>query len=135
VAISSNHVALKGNNGLYVSSEGGTTTGMNCNRATYSGWKTFTWGGTTKSAIIRTNITSETPANMIYLNPCTNRLYFQNNSNANTLQLYDISGKLVFTQNLISNLNSIDIAGLKQGVYFTRISDPNKVEIVKIIKK
>lgn len=36
-------VALRGSNGMYVSSENGAATGMFCNRASIAGWEQFDW--------------------------------------------------------------------------------------------
>lgn len=135
VAVSSTQVALKGNNGKFVSSENGATTGMNCNRTTYQGWEIFTWATTTKSGLIETSEASEQINDQLYPNPCIDVLRFNNTNEAKSISIFDMSGRLVVKKELSTNMNSINVSSLKQGIYSVRIYKDNSVSNSIIIKK
>jgi hypothetical protein len=128
-------VALKGNNGRFVSSENGAITGMNCNRESYSGWEVFNWGTTLKSASVNTFTENLPVTNNLYPNPFTNELYLNNSGEATSITIYDLSGKLITSQDLSSGTNSIDITSLEKGIYIAKINNVDNVQIIKILKK
>ena len=52
------------------------------------------------------------------------------------LQLFDISGQLVKTEELSNKINTIDINNLKSGTYFVRLIDTNKtIKKIFILEK
>jgi hypothetical protein len=135
VKLGSSQVALKGNNGKFVSSENGATTGMNCNRPSYSGWEVFNWGTTLKSASLSPSTENLPVTNNLYPNPFTNELYLNNSGEATSITIYDLSGKLITSQDLSSGTNSIDITSLEKGIYIAKINNVDNVQILKILKK
>ncbi len=69
----------------------------------------------------------------IYPNPASDYIFFKNIASDVSVELLDLSGKLV--RSLINfNSNSLDIKDLKTGIYFVKINDGEKTHIEKIIK-
>ncbi|MBL4604548.1 MAG: BspA family leucine-rich repeat surface protein, partial [Flavobacteriaceae bacterium] len=67
----------------------------------------------------------------IYPNPATDRIQVSNTTQNNiVVQIVDVAGRVVLKK---QNQKSIDISGLKAGVYFVQIFDDEK-KIVKLIK-
>jgi len=66
---------------------------------------------------------------LAYPNPTTNFLNIEilNASNNNSLFLYDISGKKVFSAKLNSSMNNLDLRHLKSGIYSYQISNGNQL--------
>tara|TARA_B110000459_G_scaffold36391_1_gene38831 strand:- start:39 stop:2051 length:2013 start_codon:yes stop_codon:yes gene_type:complete len=55
--------------------------------------------------------------NRIYPNPVENTLFFSNY--ANTVQIFDVTGKLVVSEN--NNMNSMDVSKLDNGIYLIEV--------------
>ena len=66
---------------------------------------------------------------LAYPNPATTfwNLEIPNLSADNSLQIFDISGKKVFSLKLKSNSNNIDLNNLKQGIYTYQIFNANEL--------
>ena len=66
---------------------------------------------------------------LAYPNPTTDFLNIEilNASNNNSLFLYDISGKKVFSAKLNSSMNNLDLRHLKSGIYSYQISNGNQL--------
>lgn len=76
------------------------------------------------------NVTSIT----IYPNPSTGIFNIVSQQNA-SVEIYDLLGKLVYSQSLVSGTNSIDISNFNAGVYLLKATDANgNTEIHKLIK-
>ena len=56
----------------------------------------------------------------------------ENPDNA-TIEIYNVSGKLVFSKALSSMVEKIDISGLSEGMYFVRVRQEQNVSIKKLI--
>ena len=57
-------------------------------------------------------------------------------SKSSTLEIYDAIGKLVVKQNLVSEMNSINISNLNNGIYtFKVLNNSNLVKIGKLVKQ
>lgn len=52
-----------------------------------------------------------------------------------TMSLYDVDGRVIKNQVILSNETIIDMSGLSSQVYFLRINNDLKVKTFKIIKK
>ncbi len=135
VVVGTTQVALRGNNGRYVCSENGATTGMNCNRESYSGWEIFNWGTTLKSAILPTNNDEKDIATAVYPNPCQNQLNITTPQGAATIQLFDMSGRLLLTNNIQSTNSTIDVTSLKPGLFIAKIQTIDAIQTFVIQKK
>lgn len=76
------------------------------------------------------NVTSIT----IYPNPSTGIFNVVSQQNA-SVEIYDLLGKLVYSQSLVSGTNSIDISNFNAGVYLLKATDANgNTETHKLIK-
>lgn len=74
----------------------------------------------------------------IYPNPAENTLHIEfdhNQFNVSGVQIFDINGKLVSSQNVDSDVNSINVSNLNSGCYFIRLSDEHNAFTTKFIKK
>ncbi|MCD4746394.1 MAG: S8 family serine peptidase [Bacteroidales bacterium] len=77
----------------------------------------------------------------VYPNPFNNFLnilYYSNNSNPLTLEIYDVSGKKVYFKNNIFSKNNFitigDIGYLEKGLYMLKLSFNNQILTKKILK-
>ena len=81
---------------------------------------------------------SELSSFAIYPNPFGNEdliIDISKNYSPNTqLNLFDITGKLCFSQNLIDGINAIRVQFLPKGLYIVTISDGLKLQSFKLIK-
>ena len=69
----------------------------------------------------------------IYPNPVQSHLNVQSQESIKSLQLYDISGKLVFTSE--ENINQIDFSNYTNGIYFLKIKTALGNVVEKILKE
>jgi hypothetical protein len=76
---------------------------------------------------------SSTPT-AIYPNPASSLLTIEGNTKNAQLTITDISGKTVYTKTLQSNNTTLNIQGLKKGVYIYQIKGNNINKTGKIIK-
>lgn len=78
------------------------------------------------------------PEVLVYPNPATDLLYLEMKNykaGKNSWKLFDNQGKLLKNKKISSNSTSIDLSGLKPGVYILNISGNREVVIsYKIIK-
>ena len=59
----------------------------------------------------------------------------EENDNLNTVYIHDVNGKLIFTEQIISNQNKIiDTQNWAHGVYFVTVNGKNNIQKTKIIK-
>jgi len=73
----------------------------------------------------------------IFPNPTEDRFYISSNFNLDNLLvlIYDITGKLILSEENITSIKPIDIRNLKKGIYFVSISDKKgNTSVKKIIK-
>ncbi len=112
----------------------GTLTGFALTGAT-SNWRsgsTITTGNTcaTLGNSDFDNLTRVT----IYPNPSTGIFNIVSQQNV-SVEIYDLLGKLVYNQSLVSGTNNIDISNFNAGVYLLKVTDANgNLETHKLIK-
>jgi len=71
----------------------------------------------------------------LYPNPVSDKLYISGCNDA-TIDIYNISGKLLMTTQSESDKQVVDVSALDQGVYFIRIADTqNSIQSYKVIKQ
>jgi hypothetical protein len=68
---------------------------------------------------------------LVYPNPANNVVYFSNVVANSSIEVYNMSGKLVLSSTIIAN--SLDISKLNSGIYVAQISDGDQTESVKFI--
>lgn len=79
--------------------------------------------------------TAQNEADILYPNPTTGFIHFAGNNQLSSqpVLIFDQSGKLVSSnQYKVINDNSIDIQGLKNGIYFIKVSNDHR--IYKVLK-
>ncbi len=71
----------------------------------------------------------------VYPNPASNHVNIELLSNEiATLEVYDVSGKLILTQTLTDKINTITIEKLTSGIYFFKVNSSEGTSIKKVIK-
>jgi hypothetical protein len=72
----------------------------------------------------------------MYPNPATDVLYVElNNSSIKTLNIVDITGKMVLTQKVSSNKEAINTSSLQAGTYFLQLSDGHSNYSSRFVKQ
>ncbi len=72
----------------------------------------------------------------IYPNPAKDIINIKLNNYQNTsATLYDISGRLMFEKKLNSDISSIDVSNLNNGMYLLKINAENKTITKRVIKQ
>lgn len=87
------------------------------------------------STPVKSTNTSSNVSGVIYPNPASDRLYFNNiEKDQHPFQILDSTGKVILEGVFDSN-NSIDVSQLQSGLYLLGIMNEDKVENYKFIKK
>lgn len=103
-----------------------------------SGWRTFCGDQTTGTVDICTGINDIDNSSVnAYPNPVRNNLYLNGLDKNSTINLYDVSGKLVLTtKNLNSGNVAVSMDDLNTGIYFVKVvSELNNIKTLKVIKE
>jgi hypothetical protein len=72
---------------------------------------------------------------IVYPNPFSDMLYVNNLDNIYKFEIYSVTGGLVYTQEVHSNSESINISDISSGIYIIRFYGLNTVFSVKVIKQ
>ncbi len=71
----------------------------------------------------------------VYPNPATNNVTISSTENLQSIAIYDILGKQIFTKTSNNSSETIDVSSFDNGVYFARILSENSVlSTIKIVK-
>ncbi len=125
---------IKGSNNKFISSENGSTAGLTCTRSVPGGWEFFNWNIIANPTYGIPDI-PVTSTFEIFPNPAQNTLYISSSENRQaSLIIYDLSGHALINSNFIGNQKNIDLTGISNGIYFMKIIEGNKMEIIKFIK-
>jgi hypothetical protein len=71
----------------------------------------------------------------IYPNPVSDELQIQNADQNSTIEIFNLSGKLVLTKKFDVDNNTLNVGSLKAGMYILKASESNRTLLVKFIKK
>lgn len=71
---------------------------------------------------------------VVYPNPATDIVTVQTNSNNGTVQIFDISGKLLNNENYTSETFQLNIANYPAGTYYVVLTSENARQTTKLIK-
>jgi trimeric autotransporter adhesin len=71
----------------------------------------------------------------IYPNPASETLYIVSSTEINSINIYDISGKRIFTKDVIDKTCEIALLDIKSGIYFIEISCDSGTVMQKIVKE
>jgi Leucine-rich repeat (LRR) protein len=89
---------------------------------------------TTDCAVNALNVFKEISKINIYPNPSDDIINIEIESPINaTIEIYNVSGRLVFSKKLNSKKERIDISGLSKGMYFVKVRQEQNVRIDKLI--
>jgi hypothetical protein len=90
----------------------------------------------TKSAFVNSNIKEVTNKELtIYPNPVSTELHIQNVDQNSTIEVFNLSGKLVLVKKLDADNNTLNVGCLKAGMYILKATDNDKTSLIKFIKK
>jgi glucuronoarabinoxylan endo-1,4-beta-xylanase len=107
-----------------------TGAGLNIN------WFELVEGGLKSSEIAGENGTiSDNEKLEVYPNPVSNELYIQNADQNSTIEVFNLSGKLVLVEKLKADHNALNVSSLKSGIYLLKAIGNDKTQLVKFIKK
>ncbi len=70
-----------------------------------------------------------------YPNPTTDILYLKSDKNSMNLSLYSLTGQLVFTESISSNVAQIDLSFLSDGIYLLKVENEAGVETLQVVKQ
>jgi hypothetical protein len=93
------------------------------------------WGGGLMGDIDCTSATNQVKDDLvssIYPNPTKGTIYVPEYDSRTSIQLYDLSGKLVFYQNEI-NFNQLDLSPFESGIYFLKMSNEKGSGITRVV--
>ena len=71
----------------------------------------------------------------IYPNPLSDILNIHSKMNITKLEIYNVSGQKVLSQQNVKGNQQINTSGLKSGVYFIQLISENAAKTIKLIKK
>ena len=80
---------------------------------------------------------SEEMISRVYPNPSTSIMNVEVETPFSSdiqLKIYDLSGKMVYSRQMVSGLERIDISNLKNGLYFVKIQAGDAVSVTKLSK-
>lgn len=132
-------VALKGFNGMFLSSEGGASTGIICNRENASGWEIFNWA-TVSTSKIKNSKEKEIVSNdfKVFPNPVSDILFYgvPEGYQKHIVNIYDFAGKeyLSFKIDTKEATNSININALSDGAYILCLQNGVDIKSAIVIK-
>ena len=72
----------------------------------------------------------------IYPNPTKDNISINLTTNVNTLEIIDVSGRIIISRNNLSaGIHKINLTNLRTGVYFTKIINDNETRVERFIKQ
>lgn len=72
---------------------------------------------------------------MLYPNPATSLVTIKAESSIQSIQLYDVQGRILLTRLVDENEASLDISGYSTGIYYVKITTDKGSKAEKLIKK
>ena len=77
--------------------------------------------------------TQELIAFNLYPNPTVNEVFMSTNVESSSVEIYNITGKLVLAKTLVFGNNTVNVSKLSAGVYLARFISERKTETKKLI--
>jgi hypothetical protein len=68
----------------------------------------------------------------VYPNPTVDKVFIASKYLIRNLKIYDVSGKLCFMENNISNKYELDVSGFSKGIYTVNIIDKENSYVTKL---
>jgi hypothetical protein len=102
----------------------------------YSSFKWSFVGQSLKSAHIGYEEVEESNKELsIFPNPVKNELRLQNVDENATIEVYNLTGKLILVRKPGTDENTIDVSNLKAGIYLLKATTTRKTSLIKFMKK
>ncbi len=94
-------------------------------------------GSSALSKIVSVSLFDKNTTPLIYPNPVMNRLYLSENNlpDEQTIQIVDLTGKIVYFSTIVEGRNGFDLSGLADGVYVLKIGDRLRQRFVLVQNK
>ena len=104
---------------------------------TYTRMVTITYDSTTGSTNAISNITFKKPTIQIFPNPATKELSISGiPTTAKNIEVYDLNGRQLLEHTIQTwNIETINIASFKSGIYLLKITSANAVQTLKFVKQ
>ena len=71
----------------------------------------------------------------VYPNPASNKIHMEGIRNYKYMRITDVTGKIVYEQNVSRGSETINISNLLKGLYIIRLTGNDDQQIVKFLKK
>jgi hypothetical protein len=72
----------------------------------------------------------------VYPNPTAGEFTIEhNNSNSKTIEVVDITGKLIYTATTTQQSTNVSLKGFASGIYYAKIYTGSSVDVIKIVKQ
>jgi uncharacterized repeat protein (TIGR01451 family) len=71
----------------------------------------------------------------LYPNPTKDKVYINGENNLQSIQLYDVQGRLLQTQLVEGNESVVDISTQSNGVYFIKVTSDKGIKVGKVVKE
>jgi hypothetical protein len=125
--------------GITVLASGFLTPANNSNGPAFGLWAALPAGGNLVQLPVLSGLSiKETKLNQfisMYPNPATDNLFITNTSaNKGSVKLFDLTGKMLLSQNIDENLNTLNINSLATGVYLVEVTIGNDRVTQKLVK-
>ena len=128
--------------GLYLDGMGRTANGDNCGQwgnTTHPNaqWQLITVSGARIASADFEQTATQTMAAMAYPNPTDDILNVRlaENETLTVARIFNVSGQIMLTSDLTELENTIDVSGLKQGMYFIQLTNSSGINRFRFIKK
>jgi len=69
----------------------------------------------------------------MFPNPASNVLNVRVPEATGVLEMFDVRGKMVLTQNVMSNLTNVDLSSLQTGFYVVKVTSPQRVHSGNVV--
>ena len=79
-------------------------------------------------------MTNDTSSIVMYPNPTQSNITISGASNA-LVNIIDASGKLLLTQEILNDNETIDLSAISSGVYYVQINSVQGAKVMKLIKQ
>jgi hypothetical protein len=91
----------------------------------FSGMTTLCWATSVQEMV-------QEPLEM-FPNPASNMLNVRVPEATGVLEMFDVRGKMVLTQNVMSNLTNVDLSSLQTGFYVVKVTSPQRVHSGNVV--
>lgn len=71
----------------------------------------------------------------IYPNPTTSSVHLESTNEMNTVKVLDITGSVVLSENVNTEIYNLNLSSLANGIYYVQINYGDKIVVRKVVKK